>query len=314
MTAKQDEIDTTADEIMDSLPDGADVDESFVREKLNQLVSEFSVPVDEARRSVINSVTETADIDPTEMSGGGSEQVLVNDIEADGEWVDLEVTVDDLWEPNHESIAQVGLIGDASGSNKFTAFGGREEFNLEEGESYRIESAVTDEYNGDVSLKLNNSTEITPIDEDIEIGEETERVSGVLVNVYSDSGLIKRCPKEGCTYVLSNGRCNEHDSVDGHEFDFRVKGTIDNGEETYDVIFNQETAEELTGMSLQEAKNIAQEELDIEKVLDRFEDDIVGRHYTIDAIPMYGNLMVDQFQRRIETQSTNDLLVRARSI
>jgi len=314
MNVAQSEVDETADDIIDSLPDEADVEESFVRNKLTELVEEFSVPVEEARRSVVNSVTENADVDPSDMGGGGSEDVLVNNVEMDGVWVDLEITVDELWEPNHESIAQVGLIGDESGSNKFTAFGDKDQFGFEEGESYRIESAVTDEYNGDVSIKLNDSTEITPLDETVEIGDETETVSGVLVNVYSDSGLIKRCPKDGCTYVLSNGRCNEHDSVDDHEFDFRIKGTLDNGQETNDVIFNRDVAEELSGMSLETAKQIAKEELDIEKVLDRFEDDIVGKYYTISAIPMYGSLMVDDFEQSGDVPDTNELLVRARSI
>ena len=314
MNVEQSKLEETADEIIDSLPSEADVEESFVRDKLSELVGEYSVPVEEARRSVINSVTNNTDVDPSDMGGGGSEEVLVNNVEVDGVWVTLEVTIDELWDPNHESIAQVGLMGDESGSNKFTAFGDVDQFGFEEGESYRIESAVTDEYNGDVSIKLNDSSEITQLDESVEIGDETETVSGMLVNIYSDSGLIKRCPEDDCTYVLVNGRCKEHGGVDGHEFDFRIKGTLDDGQDTSDVIFNRETAEQLAGISLEEAKKIAKEELDTEKVLEHFEDDIVGRYYTVTAIPMYGSMMVDDFRRETETPSINDLLVRARSI
>lgn len=317
MDTDSNEIESAADDIIQGLPDEADVDESFVREKLTELVGEFDVPLEEARRSVVNSVTDSADFDPSDV-GGGTNQVLVNNVgdvhEGDGSWVNLEIQVDELWEPNHEDIVQVGLIGDDSGSNKFTAFGNQENFNLEEGKSYRIEGALTDEWNGDFSIKLNDTADITELDSEIEIGENTTQVSGVLINVYSDSGLIKRCPNEGCTYVLDSGRCDEHGPVDDHEFDFRVKGTLDDGSETHDVIFNQDTAEELAGIDIEDAKQIAKEEYDITEVLKAFEDDITGRHFTVEAISMYNTLMVDEFDQGIEAESTNELLVRARSI
>ena len=121
----------------------------------------------------------------------------------------------DLWDPRSDSISQVGLLGDESGTIKFVAFETSELEQLDEGQCYELSNVVTDEYQGTYSVKLNRTTAITAIDEEIEVGDNSETVEGALVDVQSGSGLIKRCPKEGCTRVLQNGRCAEHGEVDG---------------------------------------------------------------------------------------------------
>lgn len=315
MSTQATELDTAVDELTEVLDDHVDVDESDIRDELTNLVKEYQVPLDEARRSVINSHTEDTDVDPSDISrGGGDADVLVNDIEKDEEWVNVEVKVDDLWEPRSDSISQVGLVGDDSGKTKFTAFETSDLALLEEGQSYRLENVVSEEYEGDINIKLNSRTEIIELDEEVEIGDNTVTMAGVLASIASDSGLIKRCPEEECTYVLSEGRCDAHGPQDEHEFDLRIKGTVDNGVEAHDIIINQEVTEELTGMSLSEAQEIAKDKLEITAVREQFKDDLVGQYLTLQATPYKGNNMINEFEFGVETDDVDSLLVRARSI
>jgi replication factor A1 len=86
--------------------------------------------------------------------------VALETIDSEGQWIDILVTVDQLWEPYAESMAQVGLVADSTSRMKFVAFETSELPELEEGASYRLSNVVTDEYEGDHSIKLNSQTEI----------------------------------------------------------------------------------------------------------------------------------------------------------
>jgi len=305
---------THAAEIAEQFSDHIDVSEDDVAERLETLVEEYRVPVDEARRSVTNSYLDEAGIERDDISGGGdSQQAQVADIEEDEQWVDLRVKVADLWEPGHESIAQVGLLGDESGTIKFVAFETSDLPELEEGACYALSNVVTDEYEGRYSVKLNRTTTITEIDEEIEVGDDATEVEGALVDMQSGSGLIKRCPEPDCTRVLQNGRCSEHGNVEG-EFDLRIKGVVDDGREVHEVIFDRETTEELTGISLEEAKDMAMDALDTEVVADEIRADVLGSYYRVRG-PTFGRyLLADEFERLAESPDPEAVLIKARSI
>ncbi len=147
---------------------------------------------------------------------------------------------------------------------------------------YELRNVVTDEYQGRYSVKLNSTTVIEELEEEIEVGDDTSEVEGALVDMQSGSGLIKRCPVEGCTRVLQNGRCSEHGEVEG-EFDLRIKAVVDDGIDAHEVIFDKEATEELTGLSLEEAKEMAMDALDTTIVADEIADDIVGTYYRIEG-------------------------------
>jgi replication factor A1 len=67
-----------------------------------------------------SSIEELADdIHVQSRSKGVASLVKVADISEDGRWVDLKGKIVQLWENNKESISQVGLIGDETGSIKF---------------------------------------------------------------------------------------------------------------------------------------------------------------------------------------------------
>ncbi|MFW5964165.1 MAG: replication factor A, partial [Natronomonas sp.] len=243
-------------EIHEQFSEALDVSVDEIEDRLETLVSEYRVPVEEARRSVVSTYLDEADMEREDIASGGSEAAEVADIDAPEEWLDLTAKVVELWEPRADSIAQVGLLGDETGTVKFTKWAKSDLPELEEGTVYRLGNLVTDEYEGRFSVKLNSTTTIEELDEDIEVGDDSTEVEGALVDIQSGSGLIKRCPEEDCTRVLQNGRCSEHGEVEG-EFDLRIKGVLDDGNEIYEVIFNQESTEELTGITLDEAQEMA---------------------------------------------------------
>ena len=306
------ELRQEAEAIAEQFSDHLDVDADEVEERLENLVNEYRVPVDEARRSVTNGYLEDAGMERDELGRGGSEEVLVNDIDEDEQWVDLRVKLVDLWEPRSDSISQVGLLGDESGTIKFVAFETSDLPELTEGRAYDLSNVVTDEYEGSYSVKLNRTTQITEIDEEIEVGDNADTVEGALVDIQSGSGLIKRCPEDDCTRVLQNGRCSEHGQVEG-EFDLRIKGVLDDGETVTEVIFDREATEELTGMGLEAAKDMAMDALDTTVVAEEMADDVLGRYYRVTG-PTFGRyVLVDEMEDpgRVDVESA---LIEARSI
>ena len=306
---------THAEEIVAQFSDHLDLSVDEVEERLDNLVNEYRVPVDEARRSVTNSYLDEADMERDALGRGGSSEVQLADIDADEQWVDVRVKLVDLWEPRSDSISQVGLVGDESGTMKFVAFTTSDLPELEEGTSYKLSNVVTDEYQGNFSIKLNRTTTITELDEDIEVGDNTSEAEGALVDIQSGSGLIKRCPEEDCTRVLQNGRCSEHGNVDG-EFDLRIKAVLDDGAEVHEVIFNREKTEALTGVTLEEAKQQAMDALDTTVVADDMRADVLGRYFRVSG-PTFGRyILADDFEQLSAPAAAdaNALLSDARSI
>ncbi|QHS17992.1 replication factor A [haloarchaeon 3A1-DGR] len=310
MTDLRDHAEAIAEQFSDHLEPSPDVDE--IEAKLDNLVTDYRVPVEEARRSVTNSYLDEAGLERDELGRGGSERVDVAEIDDDEQWVDLRVTVVDLWEPRSDAVAQVGLLGDESGTIKFTAFETSDLPLLEEDQAYELSNVVTDEYEGRYSVKLNRTTSITPIDADIEVGDNAVTVEGALVDVQSGSGLIKRCPEEDCTRVLQNGRCSEHGKVEG-EFDLRIKAVLDDGTEVHEVIFDREATEDLTGVTLEEAKQEAMDALDTTVVADGMAEDVLGRYYRVTGPTLGRYVLVNELEEPGPVD-VEQALINARSI
>ncbi|MHB9287390.1 replication factor A [Halobacteriales archaeon Cl-PHB] len=307
---------TQAEEIHDQFEDRLDVSVEDVLERLETLVDQYQVPVDEARRSVTNTYLDEAGMERDEIAGGdggGNETVQAADVDQAEQWVDITAKVVELWEPRSDSVAQVGLLGDETGTIKFTKWAKSDLQDLEEGQVYQFRNVVTDEYQGRYSVKLNSTTGIDERDEDIEVGDQATTATGALVDIQSGSGLIKRCPDEDCTRVLQNGRCSEHGEVEG-EFDLRIKGVLDDGDEVTEVIFDQEATEDLTGITLDEAQEMAMDALDTEVVADEMRDATLGRYYEVTG-PTFGRyLLADETEVLRSPADPEAVLIKARSI
>jgi replication factor A1 len=92
------------------------------------------------------------------------------DLSENGKWANLKAKVIQLWENTHESISQVGLLGDETGIIKFTAWKNAELPELEQGKSYLFKSIVIGEYNDRFQVQLNKNSSVEKLAEDIEVG------------------------------------------------------------------------------------------------------------------------------------------------
>ena len=286
-----------AEDVHDRFSEAAEVTVDEIEERLETLIDEFSVPADEAERSVISHFEKETGVEAGSGGGGGgpSEATKIADIAEPDEWMTLEVKCVELWDSDSDAVGQTGLIGDDTATIKFTAWAKSDLPSLEEGTSYRLENVVSDEFRDRLSVNLNSSTEIEELDGEVEVGDREVAVEGALVAVKTGSGLIKRCPEEGCTRVLQDGRCGEHGEVEG-SFDLRVKAVVDDGETAHDVILDREATEELTGLSLEEAKERAQDALDRSVVTDELKEMLVGRYYRVTGPELGRYLLANEIE------------------
>lgn len=273
---------------------GVKVEKSEIEAKLDQLINKFKVPPEEARRNVINYFLKKHNIPKSEFfTPRETPQVKASDIKEDGKWVTLRGKVVQLWESNSESISQAGLFGDESGTIKFTKWTKSNLPNVEEGKNYLFKNVTTSEYQGQFSIKLNKTSEIIPIAENIEVGTTLTEFTGAIVDVQSGSGLIKRCPE--CNRALVKGACGEHGKVEG-VYDLRIKAVLDDGEKVQDILMNREITEAFTGITLDKAKEMATEALDQGVVLDVMKNKLVGRYYVVSGKKLDRFILVDSIK------------------
>jgi len=243
-----------------------------------------NVVTDEFQSRFSVKLNRTSQIEPLDIdveakpASKAAQQVKVVEINEPGLWVDLKVKVAQLWETNSDAISQSGLVGDETGTIKFVKWVKADLPDMEDGKSYLLKNLVTDEFQGRFSVKLNRTSQIEPLDVDVEIGSIAAEFSGALVDVQKGSGLIKRCPV--CRRSLAKGVCNEHGKVDG-TYDLRIKAVLDDGSRVQDVLINRETTERLVNLTLEEAKQMAMEALDHEVVRSLIESKLMGRYYSV---------------------------------
>jgi replication factor A1 len=289
--------------ILEQFPDDLDGDfpsADEVASRLDQMTNQYKVPLDEARRAAVSHYRDVfgLEYDDLEFPGQSAGDVTLASVDQDEQWVDVTVKVVELWEPTHDSIDQVGLIGDESGRLKFTKWAKAELPALEEGGIYEFSNVITSEYKGRYSINLNSRSNIEAVDGDIDVGADVEDVqlSAPMVAIQSGSGLIKRCPDEDCTRVLQNGRCSEHGEVEG-EFDLRIKAVFDDGETVQYAIFDREATEAIAGITLEEAIEQAMDALDTSVVEESLIDALVGRYYQVEGSIVGRYLLVNEAEQ-----------------
>lgn len=283
---------------------GVEVPLEEIEKKLDVLINEFRVPIEEAKRSVVSQYV---------RAPKSADLVKVKDIQSEGRWVSLKAKVVQLWPSESESIAQAGLIGDETGTIKFTKWAKSDLPLVEDGKCYMFKNVVTDEWQGRYNVKLSRSTEIIPLEEDIEVGSLVEEIMGAIVDIQSGSGLIKRC--ELCNRALVKGSCGEHGKVEGI-YDLRIKGVIDDGKIVQDILLNREIVEMLIGITLDEAKEMAAEALDQSVVLDAFKEKLIGRYFSIKGPRVGRYVLVEDIKSapKISDQEVNKLITEAEAL
>lgn len=210
-------------------------------------------------------------------------------------YASLRVKFLEEWESRSERMMQSGLVGDETGKIKFVLWRDDKKQKLEVGRVYNITNAKVDEFNGRLSISLNPAVyEAEPEGTDIEVGVQLDEVSGNFIQISGGSGLIKRCPVEGCNRVLSRQNlCPVHEIQNNFNYDLRIKGVVDDGHKAHNVLIGREITESLSGMTLDEAVEIGTNSpLGLDEVLAQLNERLCGRYVDCFGSEIEGRLFV----------------------
>lgn len=247
-----------------------------IENRLKLLLYEFKVPEEEARRTIINGLRKNYNIVKGDLKPSITK---ISEIEPNT-WVSLKAKVVQLWEPNSPAIAQTGLIGDETGTTRFVVWAKANKKRLEEGKCYLFEKVVIDEFMGFKNVKVTSASDVKEINEPIEVKDEGAEVEvvGALVSIQKNSGLLQVC--KICGRVVKAGICVDHGKVETNEV-LRLKGVLDDGERTYDLILDEKIINSLIGIGLREARKLAEEHLDRGIVLLELKKRLLGKYLRV---------------------------------
>ena len=217
------------------------------------------------------------------------------------------------WETTHERMLQSGILGDESGTIKFIIWKEAGKEKLAVGSVYTIYYAQVDEFNGRLSLNLSTAS-CMPDEGDIAVSGGDTDIRGTIVHIAPGSGLIKRCPVEGCNRALSRQNyCPVHEIQPKFVYDLRIKGWLDDGKKTYNLLLQRDVVESLTGMTLDAAKELAENNpLGMDEVFLRMRDAILGRYVMCKGREIDNRLLIRACERlKVEPGEHTALLNRA---
>jgi replication factor A1 len=256
------------------VPD-AKIDKASIENLFTTMVKNFRVPEREAYQGTLNSFLKKNGMAISKTAINTSHMVKINEITKPEDWVNLKVKVMEIWDSTNDTISQSGLIGDETGVIKFVKWTKSALPNMEVGKNYLLKNVISDVYKGNFSIKMNKTSVIEEITEEIDAKEVIADFIGAVVDIQQGSGLIKRCPI--CKKSLDKGSCKKHGKVEG-VYDLRVKAVLDNGTSIQEVLLNKEMTEKATGITIEQAKAMAMEALDSAIVTYEIKNILIGKY------------------------------------
>jgi replication factor A1 len=166
-----------------------------------------------------------------------------------------------------------GIIADETGKAQFTSW---HDFKLKEGDVLRITGGYVKSWKGIPQLTFDEKASVKKLDKskipkkDLQIskipihalvekrGAVDIEVEGTVLEIKPGSGVIMRCSQ--CSRTLLNNECSVHGKVEG-KIDLRLKLVVDDGTGSVSSILNKELTEKLLGKTLEECKNMSEDEL-----------------------------------------------------
>lgn len=207
----------------------------------------------------------------------------------------VEVQCTRIFDSTSDRILQAGVLGDETGSIKFTIWNNEGETvkPLELLKAYRIIGAPVDSWNDRLNLTL-NGCEVVPIKKKIEANDSTDSLTGVIVNVQAGSGLIRRCPVDGCNRTLNRMLiCPIHMRQTEFTYDLRIKAVVDTGDEATTAIFNRSLTETLSGVTMDEMIELAKNHpLGFDQTYYDLRDALTGRYVALDGAKLSDAFLV----------------------
>ena len=285
------------EEIKKALTDaGVNVSDEDIQKRLD-ILNKFKVPAAEVKRSVLTHFGVS-----TKNAGGDNPIGSVEEITTDGMWTSLRVKVVQIWDNTHDSIDQTGLVGDESGTIKFTKWKSANLPPMEEGKSYLLVNVVSNEFNGKMQVSMNKNTRIET-SEDVEAKDNTTTFIGALIAIRDNSGLISRCSI--CNRAI-RGTCADHAEAESYH-DLRIICTMDNGIKCITVIMDAGIIESLTGYTVDSSREMAVEALDKEIVGDRLELLLLGKFFYVSGPDLGDSLLAKAMMPYVNSIPDKDL-------
>ena len=284
----------------------------------NAKVAEYNGRLSLSLNSAEYSVVDGADDMVVQGAAPSSPLPVTNIRDLSVGFASLHVKFVEEWESRSERMLQTGLLGDETGRIKFVLWKDDTKEKLEPGRVYHITNAKVDEYNGRLSVVLNSAVyEADDPAADIAVGTVLDSYAGTIVQISGGSGLVKRCPVEGCNRVLSRQNfCPIHEIQNNYNYDLRIKAVLDDGQKAYNVLMGREVTEALTGMTMDQAIDLASESpLGLEEVQAQFTEKLCGRYVRCFGNDFEGRILVKSAEFiHLDPSVTAELMNRAGSV
>lgn len=160
------------------------------------------------------------------------------------------------------------------------------------GNTIEVKNAYVRSFRGVPTLHINENSKVKKLEKSIEFKEpkkvmirdiiESEGafdvvIEGNILSVRPGSGLITRCPE--CSRVIQKSMCRVHGKVD-EKLDMRIKAIIDDGTGAMTLVLNAELTQVLSGITLEQAKEIAKAAMSQNAVEEEVKKKLLGKMLT----------------------------------
>lgn len=276
-------------------------DEEQIKQELDELINQYKVPMDQAVSSIIRKYQDSS-IDQAGKKKIKNIQSDESGIEVIGRIIRETPRTIEVEGEEREVIS--GALGDESGIINFTAW---RDFPFEEDDVVEIRNAYTREWQNKPELQIGDYTDVDEGEvKDIPSLQELKspkpvtidevdkvyqaKVEATIIDVLERSGLVMRCPQ--CNRVTKGGECQEHGEVEP-EPDLRIKAILDDGIGTIQATLPKEVTEQITGITLSEAKEMARDALD-RSVVEEEMKGVIGKTIIAIGRSIGNNFLVDK--------------------
>lgn len=206
--------------------------------------------------------------------------------------VNVKAKVQRFFENKSDKIHQVGVVGDETGTAKFTIWkSDNPTVKLQEGKSYLFTNAQCVDYKGNMNLVP--SVDIEELTEDIKVKSSSATFRGNIVQIRPGSGLIKRCPVTGCGRTLSRQNyCSVHEIQKDFTYDLRIKAVLDDGEKARNIHIPAKIVEEAIEMPLKDAITASERNPLDDPVLIKIRQKFLFRYFDVEGIEFPDRLVI----------------------
>lgn len=210
--------------------------------------------------------------------------------------ISLKAKVTKLFNVKSDKVARAGVIGDETGTIRFTAWKSEvPNAKINEGESYLFEFATVQRDTNNLSVVL--SPNIKKIKDEIIVKTNDIDMFGNIVSVGEGSGLIRRCKAEGCNRPLGKMNfCQVHGGQKDFKYDLRIKAVLDDGWRAKNIHLPLEPTEEIIGMKLDDVikKVEGSATMGADDFLAFIRDKIIGRYYIVSGSDFNDRIYVSE--------------------